>query len=134
MPRPCSPDTAPAAIRGAALAVLVAILVLLTAARNGVWRDEITLWRNAASQAPGNLRALDNLCFHLAAEKVPPADALQACRRAVNLHPRDYEPHVTLWQVYVRSGMRQEAKRELRRALRLLNSRAVPHRPGGVSG
>jgi tetratricopeptide (TPR) repeat protein len=46
--------------RGATLA-LAGLLAALTFARNGVWRDDLSLWSDAATKSPNKARAINNL-------------------------------------------------------------------------
>jgi len=50
----------PRAWRGATLA-LVGVLVALTLSRNRVWRDDLSLWSDAAEKSPNKARAVNNL-------------------------------------------------------------------------
>lgn len=96
--------------------VLVGLLGLLCFQRAGVWRDEISLWREAARQAPLMPEAQYNLGFayHQAGDL---AQARQAYERAVALSPDYVRAQVNLGAVYREQGEVGRSEAALRRAL-----------------
>jgi tetratricopeptide (TPR) repeat protein len=70
------------------LALLATGLVVVTVARNAVYKSEIALWRDTVSRSPGKARAYNNLgyAFDLAGRR---NEALQAYQRALEIDP-DY--------------------------------------------
>lgn len=82
-----TPST-PARLRvGIAIALLLG-LAWLTHARNQVYRDEITFWRDVTAKSPANSRAYNNLGYALA-NSGQPAAALTAYDQALHLAPDD---------------------------------------------
>lgn len=79
--------TRPRLRAGIAIALLLG-LAWLTHARNQVYRDEITFWRDVTVQSPANSRAHNNLGYALA-NAGQPAAALAAYDRALSLAPDD---------------------------------------------
>lgn len=82
-----SPGTQPRLRAGIAIALLLG-LGWLTHARNQVYRDETTFWRDVTTQSPANARAYNNLGYALANAGQPTA-ALAAYDRALQLAPED---------------------------------------------
>jgi hypothetical protein len=74
---------------------LAAALGLATAARNGVYADELGFWRAALARSPSNARALNNLGFALAA-RCRLHEAEEAFERAAAAAPGDFLPRVNL--------------------------------------
>lgn len=79
--------TRPRLRAGIAIALLLG-LAWLTHARNQVYRDEITFWRDVTAKSPANSRAHNNLGYALA-NAGQPAAALAAYDRALSLAPDD---------------------------------------------
>ncbi len=112
--------TRPTARRFAAVglgAVLVAS-ALATVQRNGVWRDEISLWSDAAAKAPGGATGHINLGVgHLQAGDLGRAEA--SFRRALVVDPAHPLVYYNLGQVALRREHADEASAWFRRALAL---------------
>lgn len=72
------------------VAVVLPILALLSFQRAGVWRDDISLWRDTALKSPGKAEAWQNLAVSL---QRSPADykreAIAAYERSYELAPRE---------------------------------------------
>ncbi|MBI5184621.1 MAG: tetratricopeptide repeat protein [Nitrospinae bacterium] len=81
--------------------------------RNYVYRDELSLWTDAASKAKANERARNNLGDVYNGLGLY-EEAAAELREAVRIEPRYAEAHYNLGVVYGRMGRRQEALRELR--------------------
>jgi protein O-mannosyl-transferase len=71
----------------AAFGVVIAMLLVLTVARNIVWADPVRLWRDAAHKAPGSWAAHFGVGSALA-EAGNCHDAIPAFREALRLAPR----------------------------------------------
>ena len=95
---------------------VVAVLAVLTHQRNRVWADELTLWRDAASKAPGAYRAHMHLGGALE-KSGRPADALAAFERAVQLAPETAETHYNRANVLRALGRLDQAKSAYTRSL-----------------
>lgn len=66
--------------------LLVILLVILTALRNQVWRNPVTLWSDAVEKAPASSRAWNNLAYAHLKDKRPEA-AIPALLRSIELDP-----------------------------------------------
>ena len=112
--------TRPTARRLAAVglgAVLVAS-ALATVQRNAVWRDEISLWSDAAAKAPGGATGHINLGVgYLHAGDLGRAEA--SFRRALVVDPAHPLVYYNLGQVALRREHADEARAWFRRALAL---------------
>ncbi len=83
------------ALRRAAAVALPLALGAATAARNLVYRDEVTYWADAAAKVPGNARAWNNL-GHALACACRRDEAEAALVRAIALDPDGYRAAVNL--------------------------------------
>ena len=93
-------------------------LAFLTFVRNPVWKDEITLWRDAVRKAPDQYVAQSFLGAAYA--KAQRFDlARQRLQIAVRLRPDFADAHNTLALAYLRQGKVDEAETQIREALRL---------------
>jgi tetratricopeptide (TPR) repeat protein len=66
--------------------VVVAILCVVTFARNTVWLSELSLWEDVAKKSPGNARAYNNIGYFFLGQGRPDA-ALGYFRKAIDLSP-----------------------------------------------
>jgi tetratricopeptide (TPR) repeat protein len=102
----------------AAACLLLAGHGVATYARNEVWRNETTLWRDVTRKSPGNARGWMNYGLsRMAAGSM--AEAERAYRRAIELAPRYGYIHVNLAILEGATGRPAEAEQEFRLALRL---------------
>ncbi|MCD6308085.1 MAG: tetratricopeptide repeat protein, partial [Candidatus Latescibacteria bacterium] len=99
-----------------ALAALMCILAVAAFRRNAVWRNEITLWRDAADKSPDKARPLHNLglAYQRAGDY---SSAAEAYRAALKRNPNAYETHLNLGMILARTGRTDEATRHYRRAI-----------------
>jgi tetratricopeptide (TPR) repeat protein len=108
--------------------------------RNRVWKDSLSLWSDTARKAPESAVAQDYLCF-AQYDAGRPQDALQSCRRALELdegridarinlaiasyrnalraNPYYAEAHNNLGVALAMTGRREEAITEISAAVRL---------------
>ncbi len=107
---------------GAALIALGAA----THARNNVWKDEISLWEDAARKSPGKLRPHQNLGT-LYSMKGRLNDAQKELAIALALDPDNFEIHNNLGIVYRKLGDNERAIREYTAALKLMPTDAMAH-------
>jgi len=92
--------------------VLVAACSAAVLARTSVWRDSLSLWKDAVAQAPGSAAAHENLCFALyTAGRVE--EALSACERALTLDPARLDARINHATALLALGRAEEARREL---------------------
>jgi Flp pilus assembly protein TadD len=106
-------------VRRIALAAAVVVAVALAAAssvRTGVWRDDLTLWRDVTEKTPGSPFAWMQLGVALVdAERL--ADAVAAYERALRVDPL-YAPVLNnLGALYSRLGRPGDAQPLLRKAV-----------------
>jgi len=99
-----------------ALAVLAGILAVAAFRRNAVWRDEITLWRDAADKSPDRARPLHNLglAYQRAGDYFSAESAYGA---ALKRNPQAYETHLNLGMILARTGRTDEAVRHYQHAI-----------------
>jgi Flp pilus assembly protein TadD len=90
----------------------------LTLARNPVWKDEISLWRDAVRKSPGQYVARSLLGAAYAKDKRYRL-AKRQLEIAVRLGPDFADAHNTLALAYLRLGEVDEAEARFREALRL---------------
>jgi tetratricopeptide (TPR) repeat protein len=90
------------------IAVIVFILGLVTVARNGVWRDEYTLWKDAADKSPGKTRPHINLGMALA-EMGNLDEAIAELDTARSIDPASLEANFSLSTLYLKSGKYDDA-------------------------
>ncbi|SNB45326.1 tetratricopeptide repeat protein [Geobacter sp. DSM 9736] len=88
-------------IAGAVFAILILFWGALTVERNGVWKNSVTLWRDAAGKAPGHYLPHHGLgCALLKDDQVD--EAITALTRALELNPRNVETYNELGICYGR--------------------------------
>jgi len=99
--------------------LVVAVLAVLTVARNAVWRDSVELARDTVAKSPGKARPHYNL-----AEALSKAgwieESLKEAALAARLDPSKAEPYALMGLIHLASGQNREAARELSRAVALV--------------
>jgi tetratricopeptide (TPR) repeat protein len=109
-----------------AVAVVCAFSVL-TIARNTVWKNEYTLWRDAVEKSPRKARPHNNLAMALA-EKGDLEGALREAHAALSLEPESPETSFNLASLYLQLGRYDEAIVLLRHTLARFPSSGIPPR------
>ena len=99
-------------------AAALLVLALLSHQRSQVWRDELSLWQDAAAKAPGMYRTHLHLGGALEKEGRLP-EALQSYQRAAQLAPEAVEVHYNLGNALRQAGRFDEAAMAYARALEL---------------
>lgn len=110
----------PASLRRRFCAMGAAVLALSFAAheRNKVWKNELTLWEDAAAKSPGKARTRLNL--GVAYDRAGRLDeALREYDAALKLDPNNVETYNNLGVIFGRQGRLQEAMEQFEKALRL---------------
>lgn len=107
----------------ASVSVALAVALLLTGAshtqaRNAVWADEHTLWKDAVSKAPGMFRAQSNLGLALY-ERGELCAARVAFERSIEINPRYGKSWSNLGLVYEDIGLLERAEQSFERARQL---------------
>lgn len=98
--------------------IYLALLALLTWQRNEVWRDELTLWSDAAAKAPQAFRAQSNLGLALLNDEQWQA-AQTVLEGALQLNPHYARTWSNLGLVYEEMGAYDRADSSYRRAMAL---------------
>ncbi len=99
------------------LGAVIVIFCITCVRRNGIWRDEFTLWRSTVSREPGSTRAHHNLGVVYSLKGFSDY-AESAYKRALEINPRDAESHYNMGNVHERKGMIDAAIKEYQEALR----------------
>jgi tetratricopeptide (TPR) repeat protein len=108
------------------LAITAGPLGAATFARNAVWKDDVTLWRDVVAKSPEKARGHVNLgVAYQAAGRWD--EARSELLLATRLDPADAEAHDALGAVHQLSGTLDDAIREHREAIRLDPGLAVAH-------
>jgi protein O-mannosyl-transferase len=118
---------------GAALAA-VGCLALLTWRQNGIYTDEVTLYRAALRKNPDCSMVHNNLGFLLATLPPPNTDmdeAISHFREAVSLNPEYAEAHNNLGAMLLRKNELNDAEEHLRESVRLKPGYADAYRTLG---
>jgi Flp pilus assembly protein TadD len=97
--------------------IAVIALGLLTAERNNVYRDEVSLWNDTATKAPANPRAHFNLAEGLVRHGQT-FEAIQHYEEAIRLRPNFASAHCNLSHVLFEAGRIAEARSHAEEALR----------------
>lgn len=71
-----------------AVALLIALLSILTFIRAGVWKDDLTLWEDALKKSPGSAQVWQNLGMSLQAAGRK-QEAIKALEQSLVITPRD---------------------------------------------
>jgi len=102
----------------------IIVLAVTAHARNGVWKDEISLWEDAARKSPARLRPHQNLGTYYSM-KGRLEDAKRELLIALKLDPGNFELHNNLGIVYRKLGDNDRAIREYTAALQLMPDDAM---------
>ena len=97
--------------------LIILLFALISLQRDRVWKDELTLWKDATSRAPLMPETHYNLghAHHLAGDQIR---ARQAYERAVQLSPQYARAQANLGAIYRQEERFQEALRALQAALK----------------
>ncbi|MFQ5716520.1 MAG: tetratricopeptide repeat protein [Nitrospinales bacterium] len=101
--------------------LLVFLLVAasaLTAARNGMWINELTLWQDSLKKNPRSPRPYNNVgkAYYERNEK---SLSLEYLQKSIDLDPNFAEPHYNIANVYMDMKRLDDAEREYRKAIDL---------------
>jgi tetratricopeptide (TPR) repeat protein len=104
------------------LALVVVCLAGTTYARNMVWQDDLTLWRDVAAKSPGNARAHNDLGYvYLSRGDVD--RALQEFQTALRLNPYYADARTNLGVAYYEKGAFYQAIEQFTLALKVTTNR-----------
>jgi protein O-mannosyl-transferase len=96
------------------VATAAGVLALVSGHELSFWHDSQTVWKHAISTTGPNPVALENL-----AATVKGADAIAYYKDALRIDQKNLDAHVNLGNIYLRSGLLDDAAREQEAALRL---------------
>jgi len=112
----------------AAIAILVLLLGGATILRNTVWRNEYTLWKDAAEKSPAKARPHINLGMAFA-EKGDMPEAVSELNAALAMDPASPEANFSLSALYLKMGNYDDAVKILAPTLaRFPESSQIPVR------
>lgn len=98
-----------------ALGIAVVALLLATYVRNGLWADDVTLWKDAVEKSPQKARPYNML--GIAYYKKDLLDeAIREYKNAIRLKPDYFDAHNNLGLAYLKQGRAEEGTRELKAA------------------
>lgn len=99
------------------LGTIIVIFSSTSVHRNGIWRDELTLWHSTVNREPGSARAHHNLgVVHSLKGFYNYAEF--EYKKTLEINPRDVESHYNMGNAYERKGMFDAAIKEYQEALR----------------
>jgi len=104
--------------RAAAAVALLAALSAFTVARNRVWADELTLWRDVVAKSPNKGRPYIGLSRGLAQDNRP-VEARRALERGLQAEPDNRDLRMNLGVMLVEEGNAREALPHFKRAIEL---------------
>jgi hypothetical protein len=105
---------------------VVLVLSVATYARNAVWKDSLTLWKNATEGSPSKARPHHNLGLAYAKQDLT-EEAIKEFRTSLKLKPDFVEAHYDLGVAYAAQGRIDEAIKEYQAAVKLLPEYAEAH-------
>jgi len=109
----------------------VAVLALVSFARNEVWRSDLSLWQDVVDKSPGRSRPHHNLARAYEQHGIL-AGAEREYLAALKLDPTNSESYTNLGVVYRREGRLAEAVEAQRRAMRYGEQNPSPRLNLGV--
>jgi predicted TPR repeat methyltransferase len=113
-------------LRRATLLALFGAMAITVVSRNPVWRDDVSLWRDALNKAPGNQTAYVNLGAAYQA-RGDWANAAQVYQQALERFPNNGMLHNNLGAVYRSAGDTARAAEAFRTAIRINPGLAMPY-------
>lgn len=119
-------------LRIAVLAATVAVLGLWTYERNGVWRDDLTLWTDCAAKSPGKARPNNKAGVAMGKRgRVEEAEAYYW--KALVSDPDDVYAYYNLGNIARRRGHLAEAEDFYRKAIHLVPENKEAHLNLGIT-
>lgn len=115
---------------GAAIAVL-AILLSAAMARNGVWKNSVTLWTDVVEKSPGKVRGYLNLA--MAYSRSEPGRSRQLAERAVEIAPEHADARTMLGVILMVQGEPANGLKQFERALSLRGETAAERNNLGMA-
>ncbi len=100
------------------LTVIIALLTGATHARNAVWKDEVTLWKDTVQKSPEKKRPRDSLGLAYNVQGLY-EKAIPQFRTSLRIDPSDPDTHYNLGVALQSAGNMSEAIQEYRISIRL---------------
>src|SRR3989339_1323208 len=98
-------------------AIVIFILGVMCINRNGIWRDEFTLWYSTSIREPNSARAHHNLgVVHSSKDFYDYAE--YEYKKTLEINPKDTEAHYNLGNSYERKGILDSAIKEYQEVIR----------------
>ena len=97
--------------------IVIFILGVMCINRNGIWRDELTLWYSTAIREPNSARAHHNIGVVHSAKGYYEYAELEY-KKTLEINPKDIEAHYNLGNAYERKGILDNAIKEYQDAIR----------------
>jgi tetratricopeptide (TPR) repeat protein len=107
-------------------ALALVILPVATYERNAVWKDEITLWEDAAKNSPALVRPHQNLGIYYSM-RGRLENARNELVTALKLDPNNFELHNNLGIVFKKLGDYDRAVREFQTVMAIMPSDGMVH-------
>lgn len=102
---------------GICMGAVILIFSIAGVYRNGIWRDELTLWHSTVGREPDSARAHHNLgVVHSSKGFYDYAEF--EYKKTLEINPGDPEAHYNMGNTYERKGMLDAAMKEYHEALR----------------
>jgi tetratricopeptide (TPR) repeat protein len=99
------------------LGIIIITFSVASVHRNGIWRDESTLWHSTVSREPGSTRAHHNLGVVYSSQGFYDY-AESEYKKTLEINSRDAESHYNMGNIYEKRGMLDAAIKEYQEALR----------------
>lgn len=100
------------------LSSIVLVLAVLTYLRNGVWKDEVTLWQDVIKKSPNKPRGYDNLGIALG-QLGRYEEATENFEKVLKINPNSVNTRVSLGIRLAEEGKNEEAMKEFNEALKI---------------
>src|SRR3989304_6087985 len=98
-------------------AIVIFTLGVMCINRNGIWRDEFTLWYSTSIREPNSARAHHNLgVVHSSKDFYDYAE--YQYKKTLEINPKDIEAHYNLGNAYERKGILDKAIKEYQDTIR----------------
>ncbi len=120
------------AVATAAIAIVVAVLTLLTIDRNHDYRSPVAMWTDVTQKRPANARAHSNLAQALVQDHQVD-DGIAAAKTALRLDPTRADAHVHLSHALEMQQQYRDAEAHAAEAVRLDPTSAEAHNNLGVA-
>jgi tetratricopeptide (TPR) repeat protein len=118
-----------------AVVVLIAVVLVLTGAtyaRNRVWTDELSFWKDVVSKSPRKARVHNNLGL-MYTKRGMFEEAMKEYQIAIRLRPNHAGTHYNLGNIYLYTGKLDNAIEEYKTAIKLEPNYIEAHTNLGVA-